>query len=200
MSVISTFTNTIDNIIIETRDLGDGVISVKTIYINDNSRSIECIILTTGKIKIITTGIKRPQIITPKILKIKTVIEKSIVEKKQLGRPKMLPKIEQELRTSLLKKILILKKDNSTSFPKKSDYIKKSNTDLLILINEMKNQFIEPIDVALNKILLFKKQYSLRTPLKHTYAKFSIDELDKLLTQLQKNQTIKEQCNNVMIN
>ena len=84
MSIINSFTK--DNILIETRDCGDGVISVKTIYMNEDERFIERIILTNGNIIINTTGIKQ-QIITPLLANV--------------GRPSTRSKEEQKFRSIL---------------------------------------------------------------------------------------------------
>ena len=169
MSLINTFTNTKDNIVIETRDCGSGVISVKTIYLNEDKRSVEHIILTTGSIIINTTGIKQ-QIITPK--------------SKAMGRPIIRPKEEQSMRNILLKRVIAIKKENSTSYPKRETYINKTNDELLILIDSIKKTYIEPIDKVLLDILEFKKRHYLRLPLKKKYAKLPIEELKTLLEDL----------------
>ena len=169
MSLIHTFTNTTDNIVIETWNCGNGVISVKTIYMNEGKRVVECIILTKGDIIINTTGIKQ-QIITPK--------------SKVMGRPLIRPKEEQKMRNILLKRVTAIKKENSTSYPKRETYINKTNDELLILIDEIKKTYIEPIDRVLLDILEFKKKHNLRLPLKKKYANLSIEELKTLLEDL----------------
>ena len=167
MSIINSFTK--DNILIETRDCGDGVISVKTIYMNEDERFIERIILTNGNIIINTTGIKQ-QIITPLLANV--------------GRPSTRSKEEQKFRSILLKRIIAIKKENGTSFPKRADYIDKPNKELLKLIDSIKKIYIEPIDKALKDILEFKKKHNLRIPLKKTYANLPIGDLEKLLLEL----------------
>lgn len=167
MSIINTFVK--DDIVIETRDCGEGVISVKTIYMNENERFVERIILPNGNIIINTTGIKQ-QIIIPIVANV--------------GRPSTLSKEKQKLRSILLKRIGSIKKENGTSFPKREDYIDKTNDELLKLIDLLKKLYIEPIDKALLDILEFKKKHNLRLPLKKTYAKLPVLDLEKLLLEL----------------
>lgn len=176
MSLINTFTNTKDNIVVETRDCGEGVISVKTIYLNEDKRSVEHIILTTGSIIINTFCIKKgtnQEVINPKSVKQKP---KQVKKEKDTE--------QQKFRNILLKRVIAVKKENEISFPKRETYINKTNDELLILIDEIKKTYIEPIDKVLLDILEFKKRHNLRLPLKKKYAKLPIEELKTLLEDL----------------
>lgn len=182
MSILNTYTS--ENMIIETRDCGDGVISIKTYYLNEKKeRFVERIIQPSGQIIINTTGIKQ-QILTPKVSKAKPITER----KKKVKIPTT---EEQIIRTGLLKKILVLQKKHDTIYPKKDEYVNKSNDELVLVIDTIINNYTTPLEFELNKILLFKKEHQLRAPLKKLYANYSINELEVLLLNLQQQQQIK---------
>ena len=172
MSLIYTYTDDENTITKEIWDYGMGCITTKTIYLKEENRWIEHTPQDNGII-IVKYGNTTSQNVTiihpPKPMKIKRTIE------------------EQAIRTTLLRKIITLKKTSITSIEKK-DYFDLNNKDLFSFFENMllnkPEKIISLSQKIIKEIRLLKKKHSIKSPLVREYATKNVDYLQKLLLEL----------------
>jgi len=175
MSLIYTYTDDDNTIMKQIWDYGFGCITTKTIYLKEENRWIEHTPQDNGII-IVKYGNTKSQEVTiihpPKPLKIKRTIE------------------EQAIRTTLLRKIITLKKSYSITSIEKKDYFDLNNKDLFSYFENMVLNKPEKIISLSQKIIkyisILKKKHSIKSPLVREYATKNVEYLQNLLLELTK--------------
>jgi hypothetical protein len=185
MSIINTLN--IPNFCIETILYENGTIGQRTHYLLENKYK-ESIMYGSNVIRVDTWSDEDEK--CQKLFNYKKGEPKIIEKRVRKSRVKKQLTSQQILRTKLLNLIVKIKKNNNTAYPKREEYINKSNDELSIYTEEFRQSHIEPREQIMNSICAFKKLNKLRLPTKKSYTDLDINDLQKLLDSLVNNEFV----------